>query len=109
MLLQNWSPAKRRRIKETFLSFCDIVLNYTQYSSSQAAVSVYLHKTNLKKGKSCIWKFMHYLQNDRGYGSSYSPVDSGGSNEDATTSDAAGNDEDQMSGSNEAMAGENFL
>ena len=52
---------------------------------------------------------MHYLQNDRGYGSSYSPVDSGGSNEDATTSDAAGNDEDQMSGSNEAMAGENFL
>ena len=51
---------------------------------------------------------MPYRQNDRGYGSSYSPVDSGGSNEDATTSDAACNDEDQMSGPNEAMAGENF-
>ena len=38
--LQGWSPAKRRKIRDTFLSFCDIVLSYTQYSSARSQVYV---------------------------------------------------------------------
>ena len=43
--LQGWSPAKRRKIRDTFLSFCDIVLSYTQYSSARS--QVYVRYSNL--------------------------------------------------------------
>ena len=35
----SWSPAKKRKIKEKFLNFCNIVLAYTHYESVEQEVS----------------------------------------------------------------------
>ena len=44
---QGWSSARKKKIKNRFLSFCDIVLEYTQYEHMKHEVRAYEWKTDL--------------------------------------------------------------